>query len=78
MNGAGVMAEPPSPRTPHPVQTGGVHVSIGLQRDHVGEIGVAPVLIVGIREAHALPTRANCKPRPATGRAAWRFGDPLS
>jgi len=27
MNGAGMMAEPPSPRTPHPVQTGEVHVS---------------------------------------------------
>ena len=26
MTGAGPMAEPPSPRTPHPVQTGGVHV----------------------------------------------------
>ena len=27
MTGAGPMAEPPSPRTPHPVQTGGVHVT---------------------------------------------------
>ena len=25
MTGAGPMAEPPSPRTPHPMQTGGVH-----------------------------------------------------
>ena len=28
MTGAGPMAEPPSPRTPHPVQTGGVHVTM--------------------------------------------------
>lgn len=32
MTGAGPMAEPPSPRTPHPVQTGGVHVSSRARR----------------------------------------------
>ena len=28
MTGAGPMAEPPSPRPPHPMQTGGVHVTL--------------------------------------------------
>ena len=37
MTGAGPMAEPPSPRTPHPVQTGGVHARRDVTLKCLGE-----------------------------------------
>jgi hypothetical protein len=49
MNGAEARVKPPSPRTPHPVQTGGVHVTLWVSQavsglaDPQGQVRRSPV-----------------------------------